>query len=105
MKEVRLEGRRYIVCHNPEREPEDSRRRVEIVASLEQELTGGGLAKLARKKGYGRYIKIEEKGRSGIDWRRVERDPPLRRQVPPANGHGAVADGGGAGAVAPQPRL
>lgn len=74
VKEVQLDGRRYIICHNPEREPEDARRRVEIVAALEKELTGGDLAKLAKKKGYGRYIKIEEKGKAGINWRWVERD-------------------------------
>jgi len=74
VKEVQLDGKRYIVCHNPEREPEDARRRAEIVAALEKELAGGDLAKLAKKKGYGRYVKIEEKGKAGINWRRVERD-------------------------------
>jgi len=74
VKQVELDGKRYIVCHNPEREPEDARRRAEIVAALEKELSGGDLAKLAKKKGYGRYVKIEEKGKAGINWRRVERD-------------------------------
>jgi hypothetical protein len=74
VKEVELEGKRYIVCHNPEREPEDARRRAEVVAALEKELASGDLAKLAKKKGYGRYVKIEEKGKAGINWRRVERD-------------------------------
>ncbi len=73
VKEVQLDGKRYIVCHNPEREPEDARRRAEIVAALEKELAQGDLAKLAKKKGSGRYIKIEEKGKAGIN-RRVERD-------------------------------
>jgi len=74
VKEVQLDGKRYIVCYNPEREPEDARRRAEIVAALEKELAGGDLAKLAKKKGYGRYVKIQEKGKAGINWRRVERD-------------------------------
>lgn len=74
VKEVELDGKRYIVCHNPEREPEDARRRMEVVAALEKELTGGDLTKLAKRKGYGRYIKIEEKGRASINWQRVERD-------------------------------
>ena len=74
VKEVELDGKRYIVCHNPERELEDARRRAEIVAALERELGGGDLAKLAKKKGYGRYIKIEDKGKAGINWRRVKRD-------------------------------
>lgn len=74
VKEVELDGKRYIVCHNPEREPEDARRRAEIVAVLEKELSGGDLAKLAKKKGYGSYVKIEEKGKADINWRRVKRD-------------------------------
>jgi transposase len=74
VKEVQLDGKRYIVCHNPEREPEDARRRAEIVAALEKELAQGDLAKLAKKKGYGRYVNIEEKGKAGINWWRVERD-------------------------------
>jgi transposase len=74
VKEVWLDGRRYVLCHNPEREVEDARRRAEIVSGLKEELTHGGLSKLAKKKGYGRYLKIEEKGTAGINWRRVEHD-------------------------------
>jgi hypothetical protein len=74
VKEVQLDGKRYILCHNPEREPEDARRRAEIVAALEKQLAQGDLAKLAKKKGYGRYLRIEEKGKAGINWRRVQRD-------------------------------
>jgi hypothetical protein len=73
-KEVWLEGRRYVLCHNPQRESEDARRRAEIVAGLKEELTHGGLPKLAKRKGYGRYLKIEEKGKASINWRRVEHD-------------------------------
>jgi len=74
VKEVWLDGQRYILCYNPQREPEDARRRAEIVAELEKELAKGGLSKLAKKKGYGRYLKIEERGKASINWRRVERD-------------------------------
>lgn len=74
VKEVWLDGKRYILCHNPEREPEDARRRAEIVAELEKELAQGGLPKLAKRKGYGRYLKIEERGKVSINWQRVERD-------------------------------
>jgi hypothetical protein len=74
VKEVWLDGKRYVLCHNPEREEEDARRRVEIVAALEKELAHGGLPGLAKKKGYGRYLKIEEKGKASINWRRVEHD-------------------------------
>jgi hypothetical protein len=74
VKEVWLDGQRYILCYNPQREPEDARRRAEIVAELEKELAKGGLPQMAKKKGYGRYLKIEEKGQASINWRRVERD-------------------------------
>lgn len=74
VKEVLLDGKRYILCHNPQREPEDARRRAEVVAALERELALSDLARLAKKKGYRRYLKIEEKGKAGVNWRRVERD-------------------------------
>jgi len=74
VKEVFLDGQRYVLCHNPQREAEDARRRSEIVAELENEVVHGGLSKLARKKGYGRYLKIEEKGKATINWRRVSQD-------------------------------
>jgi hypothetical protein len=74
VKEIWLDGRHYVICHNPQREPEDARRRAEIVAGLEKELVHGGLPKLAKRKGYGRYLKIEEKGKASINWRRVEQD-------------------------------
>jgi hypothetical protein len=41
---------------------------------LQKELAHGGLPKLAKRKGYGRYLKIEEKGKASINWRRVEQD-------------------------------
>ena len=74
VKEVELDGKRYILCHNPERELEDARRRAEIVAELEKELVHGGLPKLAKKKGYGRYLKIEGRGKASINWKRVKQD-------------------------------
>jgi calcineurin-like phosphoesterase family protein len=46
VKEIWLDGRRYVVCHNPQREPEDARRRAEIVTGLQKELAHGGLPKL-----------------------------------------------------------
>lgn len=74
VKEVWLDGVRYVVCYNPQREPEDARRRAEIVAELEKKLGQGGLPGLARRRGYGRYLKIEEGGRATINWKRVERE-------------------------------
>ena len=74
VKEVWLDGKRYIVCHNPERESEDERRRVEIVAALEAELARSGLAGLAKQKGYRRYIKVCDGGKAEVNWEKVKRD-------------------------------
>ena len=74
VKEVWLDGKRYVLCHNPEREAEDARRRAGIVAELEAELARGGLPGLAKRKGYGRYLKVLEEGKAAINWQRVERD-------------------------------
>jgi len=51
VKEVWLDDKHYIVCHNPKRESEDARRRVEIVAALEAELARSGLAGAGQAKG------------------------------------------------------
>ena len=74
VKEVWENGQRYVVCHNREREPEDARRRMEIVAALEGELTRSVLAGLAKQKGYRRYIKVRDGGHAEVNWGRVKRD-------------------------------
>ena len=74
VKEVWEEGQRYVVCHNPEREVEDSRRRAEIVAMLEEKLKRGGLVGLAKRKGQGRYLEVRDGGEAGIDWKKVKED-------------------------------
>lgn len=74
VKEVWEDGQRYVVCHNPEREGEDSRKRIEIVAALEGQLAQSGLAGLAKQKGYRRYIKVRDGGEAGVDWEKVKRD-------------------------------
>ena len=47
-----LDGEPYIVCHNLEREEENARQRMEIIAALEAQLERGGLAGLAKRRGY-----------------------------------------------------
>lgn len=74
VKEVWEEGRRYVICHNPEREGEDSRRRAEIVAALEARLKQGGLAGLAKGKGHGRYIEVRDGGEARVNWEKVKKD-------------------------------
>jgi hypothetical protein len=74
VKELRDNGERYIVCYNRERESDDARRRMEIVAALEAMLAQVGLAGLAKQKGYRRYLKVRDGGQAEVDWRRVKRD-------------------------------
>lgn len=74
VKEVWEDDERYVVCHNPEREGEDRRKRIEIVASLEAELVRSGLAGLAKQKGGRRYIKVRDRGEAEVDWEKVKRD-------------------------------
>jgi hypothetical protein len=74
VKEAWDNGQRHVVCHNRERESEDTRRRAEIVAALEEMLAQVGIVGLARRNGYRRYLKVCDGGQAEVDWRRVKRD-------------------------------
>ncbi len=56
VKEVRIEGRRYIVCFNPEQAAKDAADRNAIVQSLRERLKRGDKA-LVGNKGYRKYLK------------------------------------------------
>jgi transposase len=71
VKEVEVNGHRYIVCHNPGEEERDRKERESIVAMLEGQLCQGGLSGLVKRKGWGRYLKVREAGQAEIDRRRV----------------------------------
>lgn len=66
VKDVKVEGRRYVVCVNAEEVEADQARREAIVASLREQLTRGDKA-LVGNKGYRRYLKIEGEGHFAID--------------------------------------
>jgi hypothetical protein len=55
VKEVHVEGRRYIVCLNEDEARKDAADRGAIVASLQEELRGGEKS-LVGNKGYRRYL-------------------------------------------------
>jgi transposase len=57
VKEVRISGRRYVVCVNPEQVEHDRQQRQHIVASLREQLRQGDKA-LVGNKGYRRYLKV-----------------------------------------------
>jgi hypothetical protein len=58
VKEVRIGGRRYVVCVNPEQVEHDRGQRAKIVAALREQLRQGDKS-LVGNKGYRRYLKVE----------------------------------------------
>lgn len=72
VKEVWVEGRRYIVCYNPSEAAKDASDRLAIVHSLEDKLKEG-LVQLLGNQGYRRFLRAE-KGAVIIDRNKVEAD-------------------------------
>lgn len=59
VKEVKAEGRRYIVCLNAEEAERDATQRQAIIETLKEKLKEGAKA-LIGNRGYRRYLKIEK---------------------------------------------
>lgn len=57
-KEVWVGERRYVVCHNPEGEERDRKRREEIVARTRKELEKKGPQSFIMPRGLKRYVKV-----------------------------------------------
>lgn len=72
VKEVRHEGKRYIVCVNPEEAKKDAFHRAAILVALEDKLKNGAKT-LVGNSGYRRYLKIE-KGSVTIDAAKVKQE-------------------------------
>ena len=70
VKEVEVEGRRYVVCLNEEERRKDARDRACILAALRQQLRRGDKS-LIGNKGYRRFLKIEGDGHFLIDEKQV----------------------------------
>ncbi len=74
VKEVRIEGRRYIVCFNPEQAAKDAADRDAIVQSLRERLKRGDKA-LVGNKGYRKYLKSGAAGsRFAIDEEKLKEE-------------------------------
>ncbi len=58
VKEVLIDGRRYVVCVNAEQVEQDRQRREHIVASLREQLRRGDKS-LVGNKGYRRYLQVD----------------------------------------------
>jgi len=72
VKEVAVNGRRYIVCLNPKEARKDQADREAILASLEEQLKKGATS-LVGNRGFRRYLK-SEKGAFAIDQEKVKQD-------------------------------
>ena len=72
VKEVSVNGRRYIVCLNPKEARKDQADREAIVASLEEQLKKGAKT-LVGNRGFRRYLK-SGKGAFSIDQEKVKQD-------------------------------
>ncbi|MBU2551431.1 MAG: IS1634 family transposase [Proteobacteria bacterium] len=73
VKEVMIEDRRYIVCHNEEQARKDRADREAIVAGLEEKLKRGEKS-LVGNKGYRKYLKSRGKQGFEIDREKVEQE-------------------------------
>jgi hypothetical protein len=73
VKEVGIEGRRYILCMNPEEAIADAEVRKQILSSLKEHFKQGDTA-LVGNKGYRRYLSVIGAGHFTIDEKKVAND-------------------------------
>ena len=73
VKEVYVEGRRYIVCRNQDEARKDAADREAVVAALREQLRQGDKS-LIGNKGYRRYVSQAGPGGFGIDEAKIAED-------------------------------
>jgi transposase len=73
VKQVVVEDRRYIVCHNDEQARKDQADREAILENLRQQLKQGGTS-LVGNKGYRKYLTAATGGAFRVDEAKVKRD-------------------------------
>ena len=66
VREVTIEGRRYVVCLNEEERRKDAHDRAAIVEHLRRQLKQGDKS-LVGNKGYRRFLKVEGEGHFAVD--------------------------------------
>jgi transposase len=72
VKEVVVEGRRYVVCRNEEEARKDAHDREAIVASLRQQLKQGDKS-LVGNRGYRKYLK-QSQGKFEVDEAKIQEE-------------------------------
>jgi Sulfatase/Transposase DDE domain len=70
IKEITLEGRRYVLCRNEEEARKDADRRAAILVGLDRRLSQGDKA-LVSNKGFRRFVKAIVPGNFSIDYDKV----------------------------------
>ncbi len=73
VKEVKIAGRRYVVCRNEEEAAKDAAARAELIAGRERKLAQGDKALIANK-GFRRFVKTTAGDRFAIDRAKIEAD-------------------------------
>jgi transposase len=58
VKEVRIGERRYVVCHNPEEEERDRKRREEIIEHTREDLNRKGAKAFVMPRGLRRFVEL-----------------------------------------------
>lgn len=73
VKETMIDGRRYVVCDNPEEAKTDAEMREHIVAALKEKLKSGDKG-LVGNKGYRRYLASEKSGHFTINEKKIQEE-------------------------------
>jgi len=76
VKEVQVEGRRYVICRNPLEAQKDAAAREAILDKLRQTIEKQGAKAVIGNRGYARFLKVA-KGSVGVDEEAVKRDARL----------------------------
>jgi len=76
VKEVRVGGRRYVVCRNPQEAARDAAAREAILEKLREKLAKQGAKAMVGNKGFARFLKVA-KGSVTVDEDAVKRDARL----------------------------
>jgi hypothetical protein len=74
VKEVRVEGQRYVVCLNEEQKRKDAADREAIVAALREALKKGTAKGLIGNKGYRKYVKTPAEKAFVVDEQKIKEE-------------------------------
>jgi hypothetical protein len=60
VKEVSIEGRRYVICFNPEEAEKDRHDREALIEKVQAKLARGGVKALLNNRGYKRFLRVAD---------------------------------------------